>query len=59
MFLPRISLADHILKVCLTNPSTKKFQENKLTLYQCLKKHEFGEELHEININFSCNSKTF
>ena len=33
MFLPNICQADRTSKVCLTNATTKKLQENKLKLY--------------------------
>lgn len=58
MSLPHTSLANPISKVCLANASTKKLQEIKLKLYKNLKKNEVVEELHEININVTCNSKT-
>ena len=37
MFLPNVPLADHISKVCLTNATTKKLQENKVKLHKNLK----------------------
>ena len=40
MFLPNISIVDRILRQCLANATTKKVQENKLKLYQNLKKIE-------------------
>ena len=38
MFLPNISIVDRILRQCLANATTKKVQENKLKLYQNLKR---------------------
>ena len=37
MSLPNVSLAHHISKVCLTNATTKKLQENKVKLHKNLK----------------------
>ena len=37
MSLPNVSLADHISKVCMTDATTKKLQENKLKLHKNLK----------------------